>query len=208
MSKVFIGVGHGGKDPGATANNSEEKHLTLSIAKVCAAHLERHGVTVKMSRTTDADDPVSEVVRECNAFSPDLAVDIHVNAGGGTGFEAYYYSGGGTSKTLAQKVEARIKAMGRKSRGCKIRKNSSGNDYYSFIRDTKAPAVILETAFIDSSDYQLIDTEAERALYGEAYAKGILDTLGITWTAQGENLAEKVRRYEAILAEIRKLSSI
>ena len=208
MSKVFIGVGHGGKDPGAVANGLEEKHLTLSIAKVCAAHLERHGVTVKMSRTTDADDPVNEVVRECNAFSPDLAVDIHVNAGGGTGFEAYYHYGGGTSKTLAQKVEARIKAMGRKSRGCKIRQNSSGNDYYAFIRDTKAPAVILETAFIDSSDYQLIDTEAKRALYGEVYAKGILDTLGIAWTAQSENLAETVKKYEAILAEIRKLSSI
>lgn len=32
MYKVFIGVGHGGTDPGAVANNLKEKDLTLQIA--------------------------------------------------------------------------------------------------------------------------------------------------------------------------------
>ena len=48
--KVFLGVGHGGSDPGAVANNTKEKDLNLSIALACRDELVRHGVSVKMSR--------------------------------------------------------------------------------------------------------------------------------------------------------------
>ena len=33
--KVFIGVGHGGSDPGAVANGFREKDLNLAIALAC-----------------------------------------------------------------------------------------------------------------------------------------------------------------------------
>ena len=83
MPKVFIGVGHGGSDPGAVSNDTKEKDLNLSIALACRDELERHGVSVKMSRTKDENDTLSDEIKECNAYSPDLAVDIHNNAGGG-----------------------------------------------------------------------------------------------------------------------------
>ena len=102
--KVFIGVGHGGSDPGAVANNAKEKDLNLSIALACRDVLARHGIEVKMSRTKDENDPLSEEIKECTAFGPDLAVDIHNNAGGGDGAEAYYHHGGGKSKTLAENI--------------------------------------------------------------------------------------------------------
>lgn len=61
MKKVFIGVGHGGADPGAIARDKQkEKDLNLSIAKACGAYLAARGVAVKYSRTTDRDDPVAE----------------------------------------------------------------------------------------------------------------------------------------------------
>ena len=91
--KVFIGVGHGGSDPGAVANNTKEKDLNLSIALACKDILEKHGVNVRMSRTKDENDPISEEIRECNAFAPDLAIDIHNNAGGGDGAEVFYHHG-------------------------------------------------------------------------------------------------------------------
>ena len=79
--KVFLGVGHGGSDPGAVANTTKEKDLNLSIALACRDELIRHGVSVKMSREKDENDPIGEEVKECNAYGPDLAVDIHNNAG-------------------------------------------------------------------------------------------------------------------------------
>lgn len=185
MSKVFIGVGHGGTDPGAVANGLKEKDLNLAVAKACNAELIRHGVSVLMSRTKDESDPTTNEVKECNAFKPDLAVDIHHNAGGGDGAEVYHHFGGGKGKTLANNILSEIVSIRQNSRGAKTKKNSSGKDYFAFIRDTKAPAVIVECAFLDNKkDVTIIDTAAEQAKMGVAIAKGILKTLGIKWRAE------------------------
>lgn len=182
MPKVFIGVGHGGTDSGAVAKDgSKEKDYNLSIAKACAAALERHGVQVRLSRTKDEADTVAQEVAECNSFAPDLAVDVHNNAGGGDGAEVFYSRIGGTGKKLAENILAHITPLGQKSRGAKTRVNTSGADYYAFIRETKAPAVIVECTFLDSSDVELIDTEAERTEIGEAIARGVLQTLSIAY---------------------------
>ena len=195
MKKVFIGAGHGGKDSGAIGQGGLlEKDLNLSIARACGAVLERHGVKVLLSRTKDEHDPVDQEVKECNAFAPDLAVDIHNNAGGGDGAETFYSRVGGTGKILAQNILAEISKLGQKSRGAKTRLNSTGSDYYAFIRKTKAPAVIVECAFVDSADIALIDTEAERVKAGEAIARGILKTLGIAYKAE-KSPAEPTKLY-------------
>lgn len=183
--RVFLGVGHGGADSGAVANGVKEKDLNLSIALACRDVLEKHGVEVRMSRTKDENDPLSEEIRECNAFAPDLAVDIHNNAGGGDGAEAFYHYGGGKSKTLAENILAEIVKVGQNSRGSKVRKNASGKDYYGFIRETSCPAVIVECAFIDSpSDLKILASEGKKKTMGEAIAKGILKTLGVEIQAE------------------------
>ena len=187
MKKVFIGAGHGGADGGAIARDKQlEKDLNLSIARACGAYLAGRGVAVKYSRTKDENDPVGDEVRECNAFAPDLAVDIHNNAGGGDGAEVYHARRGGTSTSLAVNILGEIHKLGQQSRGAKTRLNAAGRDYYAFIRETKAPAVIVECAFVDSSDLAIIDTEAERIKMGEAIARGILKTLAIDDVPQSQ----------------------
>lgn len=180
--KVYLNIGHGGTDPGAVANDFKEKDLNLAIGLACQKELVRHGVTVLMSRTKDEDDPLKDVIAECNAFNPALAASLHNNAGGGDGAEVYHSIVGGTGKTLATNINEAIKATGQNSRGVKTRKNENGKDYYGFIRQTKAPAVIVEYAFVDNkTDLAIIDTAAEQAAMGVATAKGILKTLGIAW---------------------------
>jgi N-acetylmuramoyl-L-alanine amidase len=182
-------LSHGGSDPGAVANNTKEKDLNLSIALACRDMLSRHGVSVKMSRTKDENDTLSEEIRECNAYSPDLAVDIHNNAGGGDGAEVFYHYGGGKSKTLAENILGEIVKVGQNSRGAKIRKNSNGKDYYGFIRETACPAVIVECAFVDNaSDLEILATESQRKSMGEAIAKGILKTLGVEIQCERDTL--------------------
>lgn len=185
--KVFIGVGHGGSDPGAVANGFKESNLNLAIALACQAELVRHGVSVQMSRTKDENDSLSDEIKECNAFNPDLAVDIHNNAGGGDGAEAFHSYLGGQGKTLAANILEEIKGIGQNSRGLKTKKNSSGKDYFGFIREIKAPSIIIECAFVDNKkDIQIIDTASEQKAMGVAIAKGILKTLGITYVAPAE----------------------
>ena len=184
MAKVFLGVGHGGKDPGAVANGLKEKDLNLAVALACKDELERHDVEVLMSRTNDDSEGLSERIKECNAFEPDLAGDIHCNAGGGDGAEVFHHYKGGTGKTLANNILAEIEEIGQNSRGAKTKLNSSGNDYFGFIRQTDAPAVIVECAFVDSKDVQIIDTADEQKEMGVAIAKGFLKTLGVAYKAE------------------------
>lgn len=185
MAKVFLSVGHGGADPGAIGNGFKEKDLNLAIALACRDELVRHGVTVGMSRTKDENDTYADAAKECNAFKPDVCLDIHNNASASKtadGAEVYYHYKGGTSKTLAEKVNAEIVKFGQNSRGIKTRQRADGKDYYYFIRETAAPAVVVECAFIDNAkDIAIIDTAAEQKKMGIAIAKGVLATLGIAY---------------------------
>ena len=186
MAKVFLGVGHGGSDNGAVGY-LVEKDVNLNMANACKDYLEANGVEVKMSRYKDEDDSLNEEVRECNAYAPDLAVDVHNNAGGGDGFEVYHTLNGGTGKTLAENIEKEVIAIGQNSRGVKTRRGNNG-DYYGFIRMTKCPAVICEGVFVDNqADATQADTLEEQKVFGRAYAKGILKTLGIIDNGNANN---------------------
>lgn len=190
--KVYIGVGHGGTDPGAVGNGLKEKNLTLAIAMACESELARHGVLTKMSRTKDETDSVNDKVKECNSFNPDLAMDIHINAGGGDGAEVFHTIKGGTGKKLAQNILVEVMEIGQNSRGTKVKENSSGKDYFGFIRSTNCPAVIVECAFIDTKkDIQIIDTKAEQIVMGEAIAKGVLKTLGVAYKEEKPAVKEE-----------------
>jgi N-acetylmuramoyl-L-alanine amidase len=196
VPKVFLGVGHGGTDSGAIGNGFKEKDLNLSIALACNEILVNHGVTVMMSRTKDENDTITEEVWECNNFEPDFAVDIHNNAGGGDGAECFYHHSGGKGKPLAENILTEIVKTGQNSRGTKTRVNSSGKDYYAFIRETTAPAVIVECAFIDNlNDIKIIDTNDEQYQMGVAIAKGILRTLGIPFVATQTTYRVQVGAY-------------
>lgn len=175
MAKVFLSAGHGGSDPGAVANGLVEKVINLNALLACKNELERHGVTVVASRTTDAEDPVGEEVREANASGACIAVSFHANAGGGDGFEAYYYDGDADGLRLARLGEKYVKQLGQNSRGCK------GGSHLWFVNSTSMTAVLFESFFVDSADKAIGDTLEEQRAFGVAYAKAILEYLGIAY---------------------------
>lgn len=179
MAKVYIGVGHGGSDPGAVSGKHKEAAYALDIANACTKELKRHGVNVMQSRTSDVTESSALKIKECNNFNPDIALDIHLNAGGGNGFEVFHSITGGKGKTLAQNIEKTVVAIGQNSRGIKTKTNSAGKDYFGFIRQTNCPALLVECAFIDSTDVQIVDTLTERQKMGIAIAHGILKYFGI-----------------------------
>ena len=184
MKKVFIGVGHGGSDPGAMASRFKEADINLVMALAAAEDLTRHGVQVGLSREKDENDPLIESIREANAFAPDLAFDCHNNAGGGDGFEVYRQTGKHASNSvkLAQLMEKQVKLIGQNSRGVKTKLNPNGTDYFGWLRQLNCPAVLLEGAFIDNAeDVKAIDTIEEQKAFGVAYSKAALEYLGIEW---------------------------
>ena len=185
MKKVFLSAGHGGSDPGATAYGLQEKNINLQTLLACKDVLEYHGVKVVCSRTKDENDPVSQEVNEANASGADVAVSFHVNAGGGDGFEAFYYSASAKGLKLAQLGEKYVKELGQNSRGVK-----NGNHLY-FVKKTTMPAVLFESFFVDNDkDNDVGDTTAEQSAFGVAYAKAILEFLNITYKEKQESKEE------------------
>lgn len=185
--KAFGGVGHGGKDPGACGNGLKEANINLDCALAWEKEMQRHGVEVKLSRYKDENDDLSEEIRECNTFNPDIAVDFHTNSGGGDGFEVFVSVVGSNSRKLGTLIEKEVVKTGQNSRGVKTRKRDDGRDYFGFIRQTVCPAVITECAFIDNAkDIAYIDTKAEAETYAKAVAKACLEYLGIEYKEENK----------------------
>lgn len=174
--KVFIGVGHGGGDPGATSAGLIEKNINLIMALACKNELERHGLRVKLSRSVDEDDPVEQEVQECNSYKPDIALSCHNNAGGGDGFEAFHWPSSTLGLRLAKAIESEVEALGQNSRGIKSSKT------LRFLNGTSCTAVLVEGFFLDNAkDRTLVDTVSEQQAFGKAYAKGILKFFDIPY---------------------------
>jgi len=177
MAKVFIGIGHGGTDSGAVKYITE-KEYTLKTGKAVAEYLEEYGIEYKLSRTADIDTDMDSKVKMCNDYNPDLVIDVHYNAGGGTGFEVYRSVVGGTSKILAENINAEVKKIF-SSRGVKTRTLDNGRDYFAIIRETDAPSVLVEGGFVDTkSDADFVKANYKKL--AKAYADGIAITLGVS----------------------------
>lgn len=178
--RVYVGIGHGGYDSGTVGNGFKEKDLTLSIGKYCNERLKQYGIETKISRTTDCDSSIKSKVAASNAFKANVCMDIHINAGGGDGSEVYYSHVSPNGKKLAQSIVDATLAIRQNTRGIKVRLDKDGTDYYGMIRETDAPAVLVECAFIDNAtDIQIINTEAKRKAFGYAIADGVAKYLGV-----------------------------
>ncbi|MGD6899961.1 N-acetylmuramoyl-L-alanine amidase [Bacillus infantis] len=147
MLKIFIDPGHGGTDSGAAGNSLQEKNLTLQIATRIKNILtsEYDNVSILLSRTGDTLPTLNERTSKANAWGADFFLSIHVNAGGGTGYEDYIYPGAGSqTSTYQSTIHAEVlKLVNFADRGKK-----SGN--FHVLRESNMPALLTENGFIDN----------------------------------------------------------
>jgi N-acetylmuramoyl-L-alanine amidase len=188
MSKICIEVGHGGSDPGAAANGFLEKEITLNVSLELKRQLERHGQTVLISRTTDVDDKAESFYEKAKNWKPDLGISVHANAGGGKGFECYSKIVSSDlqltqhNTRLCKAIETEVILIGQNSRGIK----PSG----FIMSNLPVPYAYCELGFLDNKeDLQLFDTPDKQKKFSVAYAKGILNYLGVAW--QNEKTTEQ-----------------
>lgn len=146
--KIMIDPGHGGSDPGAVANGLQEKNLTLTIARHIRDMLvgEYQGVEVRMTRDSDVAVGLSQRATLANNWGANFFLSVHINAGGGTGFESYIYSTRPSNAVRAQDIihPEVVKAMGVRDRGKK-----SAN--FAVLRETNMAAILTENLFIDNA---------------------------------------------------------
>lgn len=181
MPTVKLDAGHGGHDSGATGNGLREKDITLKIAKRVGAILTNDytGVKVSYTRTTDKYVSLSQRTKEANRENVDLFFSIHVNAGGGTGYEDYIYNGLKTNsptdkarQTVHNEVKKVLAKYGIRNRGMK-------KANFHVLRETKMKAILVETLFIDNAnDAKLLKNNNFLEDISQAYAAGLAKVLG------------------------------
>ncbi|WP_028592801.1 N-acetylmuramoyl-L-alanine amidase family protein [Paenibacillus massiliensis] len=174
--KIFIDPGHGGSDPGAVGGGYEEADIVLEVGKFLKTELEKSRATVQMSRTTDTFPQLAARSKASNDFGASIFVSLHVNAGGGTGFETWIHDNASSNTaSLARYVNnALVGSLGKANRG--VKKAPSGrngtNIYVIDPKNTKAWAILPELLFIDAaSDRSTLVANKQKC--AQAIASGI-----------------------------------
>ncbi len=184
MAKIYLDPGHGGTDGGASANGLVEKNVTLSIALKTRDILNRdyEGHSIRMSRTTDATVSLAQRTNDANSWGANYFVSIHINAGGGTGYEDFIYNGSVSNNTITyrDKLHAEImKQVDFRNRG-KKRAN------FHVLRESSMPAVLTENGFIDTTaDANKLKSDAYLNRIALGHANGIAQALGLKRKSSG-----------------------
>lgn len=212
---IALDPGHGGSDPGASANGLVEKDLTLAVGRALKAELETYqGVRVHMTREDDSrpseniSQDLSARVASSVAAGASALVSLHFNSGsaGANGAEVWYpnassynYSTHTQGAALATAIQNQLTSLGLADRGTKTRDNpyydypdGSTGDYYAISRHARLSnltGIIVEHAFLTSaSDAARLREPGFVQSLAMADAAGIAQALGLskgTWHNEG-----------------------
>ncbi|MGU3376240.1 N-acetylmuramoyl-L-alanine amidase family protein [Chryseobacterium sp. M5A1_1a] len=141
---IVIDAGHGGNDLGAVYGNFSEKDISLSIAtEIQKLNMGQEKYEVILTRSSDTYPTLSERTAQINKLNPEMVISLHVNRSlqeetSNQGTEVFIQNTE-TSKMLAEKIS-------QKFNDCKIMERN-----LHILRETKAPAVLVELGFINNS---------------------------------------------------------
>lgn len=176
MLKIIIDPGHGGTDPGAVGNGLLEKVLTLKISfKIRDLLLQFEGVQVKMSREDDRTLSLKQRTDMANAWGADFLLSVHINAGGGTGYEDFRHNSQSTSSESGKAQAAIHHAVMDAIEDFKVFDRGIKAANFHMVRESKMPAVLTENLFIDrDTDAALLKNEAFLNAIAQGHVNGIV----------------------------------
>ena len=184
--KVVIDPGHGGEDPGTSANGIVEKDYTLLISQYMADRLTELGIENALTR--DSDVTLDSTTRPKTAQSlfgtgsDVILVSNHINAGGGDGAEIIYALR--NSDNLSSKIASEFIKSGQNVRKYYQRRlpSNSSKDYYYIIRETpNNEAIIVEYGFADSTGDDVNQIKNNWEELAEAVLRALADYIGVAY---------------------------
>ena len=183
---ICVSIGHGksakgGYDSGALGGNYQEFKIGREIGKYIGEIFKGYNCKADVINY-DATLYLTERIAHVNKHGYDLAMEIHLNAAGGTGSEVYYKHKSATGKKLAGAISKSIaNTFGIRDRGAKVKINpANGTDYFGFVRSSKCESLLIETVFIDTaSDRKHVETAAGQRKCAEAIVKAVANFYGI-----------------------------
>ena len=204
MFKIAIDAGHclktAGKrvdkkiDPGQTREWVLNDRVALYIAE--AAKQYENVETLRVDDTTgNTEVSLSARCKKANSWGADMYLSAHHNAGiklgSGGGIEAFSYKEGTKAAEYRDEIyKACIAAGGLKGN----RSDPTKTANFQVLRDTKAPAVLVEYGFMDSTtDAPVILTDAYSKLVGYATMEGIAKVAGLKKRSEEYSLKQFIK---------------
>lgn len=185
---IVIDAGHGGPDPGSIGYKTKvyEADLNLKISKMLKQKLEDSGISVVMTRETEAAlaegrgksfkkrdmELRKEIIKQ---HRPNMVISIHQNSYTNhkfSGAQVFYDKTSDISKNIADKIQEEfIKQLDGSH------KSTSPGDYY-MLKCTTAPSVIVECGFLsnEKEEQLLLKPEYQEKIVSAIYV-GIISFL-------------------------------
>jgi N-acetylmuramoyl-L-alanine amidase len=153
LTKIFIDLGHGGKDGGAGGNGILEKDIVLKLGKKMQALLKNYqDADVMLSRSEDVFLSLDERTNKANTWGADVLCSVHVNSAtdsSASGFETYRYPNANAGTVAFQNImhEEILKAID----GSSIRDRGKKQENFHMLRESDMKAILTENLFISNS---------------------------------------------------------
>ena len=175
MATIMIDAGHGGFDKGAMYQGRKEKNDNLDLALAVGRILEQQGYDVIYTRDSDVYQSPFEKAQMANEAGADYFISFHRNAAEQdntyNGVQTLIYGGDDSrARQLAEAISDELAKFGFQNHGVEERKN------LVVLRQTRMPAVLIETGFIDhDKDNRIFDDNFNEI--ADAIATAIEETI-------------------------------
>lgn len=162
---IVIDAGHGGNDNGSVFGTFYEKEITVNIAKqIQKLNANQDQYEVVLTRDSDTYPSLGERTAMINKLNPEMVISLHMNnspeketAKQGT---EVYVQNTEDSKKLAEKISKKFNATKIEERNLHM------------LRETKAPAVLVELGFINNTkDREYVISEAGQKEIAEKFTE-------------------------------------
>ncbi len=195
---LVLDTGHiPGKDPGAIGNGLKEADLTGKIVDIILDKLRAYEVDIRVAPRGE----LSERAAFANQMKADFFFSVHVNAGGGTGYESFIHPAASElTETIAKVIHLEMATFYFKN-GFVDRGLKRGN--LAVLRETSMPAVLVENLFIDNKKDAAFLREHINEI-GGALAVALVKGLGLK-ADPGPTICTNCQKLEA---EIRRLRQV
>ncbi|MDR6300876.1 N-acetylmuramoyl-L-alanine amidase family protein [Mesonia maritima] len=172
--KIVIDAGHGGKDLGTTDESILEKNITLKLLQKIKKLHNTKDFELIFTRENDEFISLEERVKIANKNNADFVISLHVNASNNkndNGIEAYTKTNNTEQKTISF-VSSLVTELS--FNNSPLQKTEMRKANFKILRDSKAPAVLLELGFISNPQNKAYITSEKGQ---EEVAEAILKSL-------------------------------
>ncbi|MDQ0782975.1 N-acetylmuramoyl-L-alanine amidase [Chryseobacterium sp. W4I1] len=141
---IVVDAGHGGNDMGTVYGKFSEKEITVNIAKeIQKLNENQDKYEVILTRDSDSYPTLQERTAMINKLNPEMVISLHMNMGpeketSKQGTEVYIQNTE-NSKKLAEKISKKFDVHKIEERNLHM------------LRETKAPAVLVELGFMNNT---------------------------------------------------------